>query len=188
MPTIADIYRTLQDHEKMEKSAALKKKAIASPERGSGAPAAEVGAVLEDVLGPNVAETKVRIKKKLEEVAGQAKAQEGLASDADDENPATNQGPIVGDKMPPGGDPSGLAGKAAEAPKAEEKKEAAPAPVAPTGVAAKLAAKLAQKPEAKEAKVEDEKLAEEKIAAEYEAAGRIMAHGFVTELNRLLSE
>lgn len=120
------------EHEKLEKSASVKQ-AIASPQRGSGAPAAEVGAVIEDVLGQNIAETKVRIKKKLEEVAGQQKAVEGLASDADDETPATNQGPIVGDKMPPSGEPSGsgvapakAAEKASEAEKtADEEKVAA---------------------------------------------------------------
>jgi hypothetical protein len=132
MPTIQELYRMVTEHEKLEKSASVKQ-AIASPQRGSGAPAAEVGAVIEDVLGQNIAETKVRIKKKLEEVAGQQKAVEGLASDADDETPATNQGPIVGDKMPPSGEPSGsgvapakAAEKASEAEKtADEEKVAA---------------------------------------------------------------
>lgn len=156
MPTIQELYRMVTEHEKLEKSASVKQ-AIASPQRGSGAPAAEVGAVLEDVLGPNIAETKVRIKKKLEEVAGGQKAVEGLASDADDETPATNQGPIVGDKMPPSGEPSG------------------------SGVAPAKAAEEKKAPEAE--KTADQ----EKIAAEYYAAGQIMAQGFWDELSKLAS-
>lgn len=160
MPTIADIYRQLKEHEDLEKSAAVKKQAIASPQRGAGQPAAEVGAALEDVLGQNIAETKIRIKKKLEETAGAMKAVEGLSSDADDESPVTNQGPVVGDKMPPAGEPSGA------------------------GVAAKLSSQTAKQDEVKQA--EDEKVAAEKVAAEYYAAGQIMAQGFYTELGRLM--
>lgn len=153
MPTIQELYRMITEHETVEKTAA-EKKAIASPQRGSGAPAAEVGAVLEDVLGQNMAETKVRIKKKLEEVSGQQRAAEGVAADAEDESPALNQGPIVGDKMPPSGEPSGSG-------------------VAPAKAAEKKA------PEA-------EKTAEEeKLAAEYYAAGQIMAQGFWEELSKL---
>ena len=118
MPTLADIYRTLQDHEAAEKTAAVKKQAIASPQ-GGGSPT--IGATLEDVLGSNVAETKVRIKKKLEEVAGAQKAQEGLGANPN-EDPSQIQAPNVGDKMPPGGEkglqiPTGLSGKVSAAPR-----------------------------------------------------------------------
>jgi len=168
MPTIGEIYRTLKEHEEMNKTAEVKKQAIASPQRGAGQPAAEVGAVLEDVLGQNIAETKVRIKKKLEEVAGGQRAAEGLASDADDENPATNQGPIVGDKMPPAGEASG------------------------GGVAAKVSQQLSGKSQEKKAEPKaeagQEKDATEKLAEEYYAAGQIMAQGFYAELARLSSE
>lgn len=127
MPTIAEIYRALKEHEDLSKTAEVKKQAIASPQRGAGQPAAEVGAALEDVLGQNIAETKIRIKKKLEEVAGQQKAVEGLSSDAIDESPATNQGPVVGDKMPPAGEPSGagVAAKVSAQQVAEQEKSAA---------------------------------------------------------------
>jgi hypothetical protein len=169
MPTIGEIYRALKEHEDMAKTAQTKE-GIASPQRGAGQPAAEVGAVLEDVLGQNIAETKVRIKKKLEEAAGSAQAVEGLSSDANDENPATNQGPIVGDKMPPAGEASG------------------------SGVAAKMSAHLAKgqekkaEPKAAAVKTEpaQEKDAAEKLAEEYHAAGRIMAQGFYAELNQLM--
>jgi hypothetical protein len=100
MPTIADIYRSILSHEELEKSAAVKKTAIANPVGGAGA---SVGEAIENVLGPNIAETKVRIKKKLEEVAGQAKAVEGLSANREDEHPASTQTPRAGDQMPPGG-------------------------------------------------------------------------------------
>lgn len=157
MPTIGELYRMVTEHEKLEKSASVKKQAIQSPQRGSGDPANEVGAVLEDVLGQNIAETKARIKKKLEEVAGAQQAAAGLASDADDESPATNQGPIVGDKMPPAGEPSG-SGIVAMAKSSEPKQE-------------------------KQAQVDKE--AAEKLAAEYYAAGQIMARGFFDEFQKL---
>jgi len=159
MPTIQELYRMVTEHEKLEKSAA-EKKAIASPQRGQGAPANEVGAVLEDVLGQNIAETKVRIKKKLEEVSGVQEAATGLAADADDEAPAVNQGPIVGDKMPPAGEPSGSGVPAVPPVKAAEKKE----------------------PEAEKTGEE------EKVAAEYYAAGQIMARGFWDEISKLAGE
>jgi hypothetical protein len=167
MPTIADIFRTLKEHEELQKTAQTKE-GIASPQRGAGQPAGEVGAVLEDVLGQNIAETKVRIKKKLEEVAGADRAIEGLTSDSDDEKPSDAQKPNVGDKMPPAGDVG-------------------------AGVAAKVSGQTAKGEEKKaepkaEPTAEDEKLAAEKLAAEYDAAGRIMAHGFVSELSKLLGD
>lgn len=148
MPTIGEIYRQLQEHEDMKKTAS-KKEAIANPAGGAGATSAEA---IDNVIGPNVAETKVRIKAKLQEMAGGQKAVEGLSSDADDEKPSDIQAPQLGDKMPPAGD---AAPKAAAAP----------------------------------AKAGDaEKVAAEKLAEEYTAAGRLMARGFVDELNKLAAQ
>lgn len=173
MPTLAELFQAISEHEEMKKTAAVKKQAIDNP---SGSGGASPAAALEDVLGQNVAETKVRIKAKLQEASGASQAAEGLASDSDDENPAAVQAPIVGDKMPPAGEMG--AG------------HADPAPV--PGVGAKLSALLAkagQKKEAQKPQAEDaEKVAAEKLAAEYYAAGQFMAQGFVHELNRLLSE
>lgn len=171
MPTLAEIYRTLQEHETAEKTASVKKQAIASPQ-GGGAPG--VSATLEDVLGSNVAETKVRIKKKLEEAAGAQAAAEGLGSHPE-EAPTQVQAPVQGDKMPPGGEKgvqvaTGLSGKLAAAAKVEADKKVA-----------------AAKAEA-EKSAETEKSAEEKLAEEYFAAGQIQAQGFVYELNRLIGE
>lgn len=162
MPTIAEIYQTLKSHEELEKSAAAKKasekKAILAPSgAGGGSPAAAI----EDVLGENVAETKVRIKAKLQEAAGASQAVEGLAADADDEKPSDSQAPIVGDKMPPAGE-KGVA--------------VSPETVAAVNAGAGKAAKADE---------DQEKQAAEKLAAEYYAAGQIMAQGFVAELNRL---
>jgi hypothetical protein len=158
MPTLAEIYRTLQDHEAAEKTASVKKQAIASPQ-GGGQPG--IAATLEDVLGSNVAETKVRIKKKLEEASGAQSAAEGLGAHPE-EAPTQVQAPVQGDKMPPGGEKgvqvtTGLSGKLSAAAKAEAEKKA-----------------------------ETEKSAEEKLAEEYFAAGQIQAQGFVYELNRLM--
>jgi hypothetical protein len=161
MPTLAEIYRTLQEHETAEKTASVKKQAIASPQSG-GQPG--ISATLEDVLGSNVAETKVRIKKKLEEAAGAQASAEGLGSHAE-EAPTQSQAPVQGDKMPPGGE-KGVA--------------------VPTGLSGKLAA-AARKAESEKA-AEVEKSAEEKLAEEYFAAGQIQAQGFVYELNRLIGE
>lgn len=194
MPTIADIYRTLKEHEELEKSAAVKKQAIANP---VGGPGANVQESIDNVLGPNIAETKVRIKSKLEAAAGQAKAVEGLSSNREDEHPASTQQPRVGDKMPPSGD-VGVAGKAAaEAAKKEEEKAAVEAAEAEKQAKAMPAAfkaylekkhggKKAEK-KAEEVAADEEKLAAEKVAAEYYAAGQIMAQGFSHELTRLLS-
>jgi hypothetical protein len=125
MPTLAEIYRTLQEHETAEKTASVKKQAIASP-HGGGAPG--VAATLEDVLGSNVAETKVRIKKKLEEAAGAQSAAEGLGAHPE-EAPTQVQAPVQGDKMPPGGEKgvavtTGLSGKLAAEKSAETEKSA----------------------------------------------------------------
>lgn len=165
MPTIAEIYETLKSHEEMEKAASAKKasekKAILAPSgAGGGSPAA----ALEDVLGENIAETKIRIKAKLQEAAGASQAVEGLAADADDEKPSDSQAPIVGDKMPPAGD-KGVA-------------------VSPETQVAVNAGAAAPKAAAK-SDDDQEKQAAEKLAAEYYAAGQIMAQGFVAELNRL---
>lgn len=178
MPTIADLYRSLKEHEEISKTAAVKKTAIES----THAPGQTgVAAALEDVLGSNVAETKVRIKKKLEDVAGVQKAQEGLGAHPE-ESPSQSQAPIVGDKMPPGGDkgtaaPAGLSGKlSAHLEKTEEK-------------AAKHDDKCKKgMPPAflKHKKAGEEVTEEEKIAAEHYAAGQIIAQGFVDELSRLM--
>ena len=187
MPTIGEIYRMMKEHEETEKTAAVKT-AIDSPQRGQGQVADETGAVLEDVLGGNVAETKIRIKKKLEAMSGQQAAAEGVASEANEESINSTMTAQVGEKMPPT-DPGASA--ASEA--------AATTPPA-GGVAAKVSAllgkkeqeKAAEKPEEKPAEgqetkeAETEKSAEEKLAEEYYAAGQIMAHGFVTELNSLV--
>jgi hypothetical protein len=157
MPTLAEIYRTLQEHEAAEKTASVKKQAIASP-HGAGQPG--IGATLEDVLGSNVAETKVRIKKKLEEVAGGEKAVEGLSAHPE-ESPAQVQAPAAV-KMAPGGE------------KGEQ---------VTTGLSGKVSAALAK---AEEKSAEVEKSAEEKLAEEYFAAGQIQAQGFCYELNRLM--
>jgi len=198
MPTIADIFRTLKEHEELEKSAAVKKTAIANP--NGGGPGANVQESIDNVLGPNMAETKVRIKSKLEAAAGQAKAVEGLSSNREDEHPASTQQPRLGDKMPPSGD-VGAAGKAAaEAAKKEEEKAAEAAAEAaeaektakamPAAFKAYLAKKKGGKAEkkAEEVAADEEKVAAEKVAAEYYAAGQIMAQGFAHELGRLMVE
>jgi hypothetical protein len=190
MPTIADIYRTLKEHEELEKSASQKKTAIANP---AGGPGASVSDAIENVLGPNIAETKVRIKKKLEEVAGQQKAVEGLGSNREDEHPASTQTPQAGDQMPPGGSAKAAAASAkAEEKKAEPKVEPAAEKSAkdmPAAFKKYLDEKRASKKKAddeKPAEEDAEKVAAEKIAAEYYAAGQIMAQGFAHELNRLM--
>lgn len=188
MPTLAEIYRVLQEHEATEKTAAVKKQAIASPQRGSGAPAAEVGATLEDVLGSNIAETKVRIKKKLEEVAGGQKAVEGLTAHPE-EAPGQAQAPINEDKMPPGGDkgtsiPAGIGGKlSALLNKGEEKA----AKHDDKGGKKGLPPAFLKHKKAEEEPAAEEKTAEEKFAEECFAAGQIQAQGFVYELNRLMA-
>ncbi len=164
MPTIAEIYQTLQQHEEMAKTAsekkAAEKKAILAPSgAGGGSPAA----AMEDVIGENIAATKLRIKAKLQETAGAEQAAQGIASDADDEKPSDSQAPIVGDKMPPAGE-KGVSTSVETA----------------AAVNAGAAA-----PKAAEATEEQEKEAAEKMAGEYYAAGQIMAQGFVSELNRL---
>jgi hypothetical protein len=162
MPTIAEIYQTLQQHEELAKTAGAKKKAgektaiLAPSGAGGGSPAAAI----EDVIGENIAATKLRIKAKLQETAGAEQAAEGIAADADDEKPSDSQAPIVGDKMPPAGE-KGVA-------------------VSPETAAAVGAGKAAE-----EVTPEQEKEAAEKMAGEYYAAGQIMAQGFVSELNRL---
>jgi hypothetical protein len=158
MPTLAEIYRTLQEHEVAEKTAAVKKQAIASPHSGGEA---GISATLEDVLGSNIAETKVRIKKKLEEVAGGEKALEGLSAHPE-EAPSQSQAPAAV-KMAPGGEkgvsiPSGLSGKLSAAAARVEAEKAA----------------------------EVEKSAEEKYAEECFAAGQIQAQGFCYELSRII--
>lgn len=178
MPTVEQLFKQIKEHEDITKTAAVKKTAIASPARAEGA-AAEVGHVLNDVLGSNMADTKIRIKKKLEEVSGAQRAQEGLGSGGAEEMPAAIQAPALGDKMPPGGEAPKAASvqgklaaflgkKAEKAPEAEAKKEEA---------AAKKEAAPAE---------DAEKVAYEKLAEEHYAAGRIMAHGFMDELNELL--
>ena len=168
MPTIADIYKTMLEHEDIAKTAAEKtaaeKKAILAPSgAGGGSPAAAI----EDVIGDTVAATKVRIKAKLQEAAGAEQAAVGLASDADDEKPSDSQAPIIGDKMPPAG----------------EKGVSTSTETAAAVGAAKAAAKTDEKTEEKTA--DEEKQASEKLAAEYDAAGRIMAQGFWSELSRI---
>lgn len=167
MPTIADIYKTMLEHEDIAKTAAEKtaaeKKAILAP---SGAGGGSSAAAIEDVIGDTVAATKVRIKAKLQEAAGAEQAAAGLASDADDEKPSDSQAPIIGDKMPPAGE-KGVSTSTETA----------------AAVGAGKAAKADEKPEEKTA--DEEKQASEKLAAEYDAAGRIMAQGFWSELNRI---
>jgi hypothetical protein len=167
MPTISDIYKTMLEHEDIAKTAAEKKasekSAILAPSgAGGGSPAAAI----EDVIGETVAATKVRIKAKLQESAGAEQAAVGLAADADDEKPSDSQAPIIGDKMPPAGE-KGVSTSAETA----------------AAVGAGKAAKAEDKAEEKTA--EQDKEAAEKLAAEYDAAGRIMAQGFWSELNRL---
>lgn len=187
MPSIQEIFRTMKEHEDMEKAAAAKT-AIQSPQRGSGDPAGEIGATLEDVMGPNVAEMKVRIKKKLDEVAGQAKAVEGLTAHPE-ESPTAIQQPQLGDKMPPGGDTSIPPAKAA----ADKAKAAEAAKTAAGGDKDKKKGMPAsmkkyfggKKADDEAAAAETEKGAEEKLAEEYYAAGQIMARGFSDEIGRL---
>lgn len=183
MPTIADIFRTLKEHEELEKSAAVKKTAIANPNGGAGA---NVQESIDNVLGPNMAETKVRIKSKLEAAAGQAKAVEGLSSNREDEHPGSTQQPRLGDKMPPSGD-VGAAGKAAEE-AIEAEKTAKAMPAAFKAYLAKKKGGKAEKKAEDAAPVDEEKVAAEKVAAEYYAAGQIMAQGFAHELGRLMGE
>jgi hypothetical protein len=178
MPTIADIYRTLKEHEELEKSAAVKKTAIANPAGGAGA---TVGEAIENVLGPNIAETKVRIKKKLEEVAGQQKAVEGLSANREDEHPASTQTPRAGDQMPPGG-----SAKAAAELEAESKEAKTMPPAFKKYLDKKKGEKKAE--DEKAAEGDAEKVAAEKVAAEYYAAGQIMARGFADEMATLMGE
>ena len=100
MPTLKELYEMMNEAEAAEKTASTKE-AIDSPKRGQGDPAGEVGAVLEDVMGDNMQETKVRIKKKVEEMSGGQAAAEGLASNVQDEALNTAQAPVIADKMPP---------------------------------------------------------------------------------------
>jgi hypothetical protein len=172
MPTISEIFATIKAHEQAEKTASVKKEAIANP---TGGPGADVIQATDNVLGGNVAETKVKIKQKLDAVAGKAMEAAGLSANADVEKPQDAQKPILGDKMPPGGDMgAGLAAKVS------------------AFLNAKGATKVAEPAKAAEAKkatetAEAEKTAEEKLAEEYYAGGQIMAQGFVHELNRLMS-
>lgn len=195
MPTIQDIYQMLQQHEDAAKTASIKKEAIASPQRGTGDPASEMGAVLEDVLGPNVAETKVRIKKKLEEVSGAQQALAGVASEANEEAINTTMAPQLGDKMPPTDTPPTAATEAAAVTPPAGSAPAAGAVAAataagPTNAAAAgklsgiLQGILQEKTSVADPAVQ-EKAAEEKAAEQYHAAGQIMAHGFMSELQRL---
>ncbi len=171
MPTLQEIYESLQHHEDMSKTAAVKKTAIESTK----APGQSgVAAAIDDVIGDNVLDTKVRIKKKLEDAAGAAKASEGLTAHPE-EMPSQAQAPIQGDKMPPSGDKG-------------------------TSVSSKVSAKLEDGAE-KEAKhgkdgkkplppfmkkKAEEQSDEEKIAVEHFSAGRIIEQGFVHELGELL--
>lgn len=173
MPSIADLYRTLVDHEEMKKTAAVKKTAIES----THAPGQTgVAAAMEDVLGNNVAETKIRIKKKLEDVAGAQKVQEALGDHAE-EMPGQAQAPIQGDKMPPGGDKGvSASSKVSEKLTADAEKNA-------------KAGKDGKKPLPafmKHKKAGEELTEEEKVAEEHYAAGRIIARGFVDELSNLM--
>jgi len=183
MPTIQELYKQMTEHEEMAKSASLKKTAIQSTK----APGQSgTGAAIEDVLGSNIAETKIRIKKKLEEVSGGQEVADALGAHAE-EQPNQSQAPHHDDKMPPEGDkgvqaPAGLSGKLSallnkgseKAAKHDEK----------GGKHKGMPPAFLKHKKAEDEKSEEEKLAE-KVAEEHFAAGQIIAQGFAYELNQL---
>lgn len=174
MPTLRELYAMMNEAEASEKTASTKQ-AIDSPQRGAGDTAGEVGAVLEDVMGDNMQETKVRIKKKLEEMSGAQSAADGLMANVQQEGLNSSQAPQVADKMPP-----------TDAPATQPTEAAAVTPPAGGPMAPGAAAAA---PKAASEEEEAEKVAEvQKLAEEYYTAGRFMARGFKDELDSMAQE
>lgn len=167
MPTMRELFDALNEQEEMQKVASLKKKAIQSPHAGAGDTTSNQGAAIEDATGGtgDLAATKLRIRKKLEEMAGAQQDAQGQASEAVEERLNAQQDPELGAKMPPASPPAtpGVDGITAAAAKVSSEQEGA-----------------------EEEKVAAEEL--QKIADEYHAAGQFMARGFVDGLNELLGD